>query len=486
MYHRPHKAMAALALTVPLLYGCLGAPATESGGTGITTRDREPVKVLLPELPGEWSDPGVTSTTESVGEGSVELPGAGEQVGGEAPTTAATVPLPAPARASATTTTTTTTTTPSQAVVTTRMEPWPQRTWSMDAPKAFTAPSGSGANTQLSFSQLGGGRQPRSRWYKTTLTVRLAGNPTETDRVVIRDAFNAISSLPGLPALVESYDAQADIVIHYLPVSQWPANFASGTAADGKAIIRPNSQGEIQRGEAVVRSDVGQIRRNRVAVHELLRTLGPIHHGCPSGVLAAEEHTGAGVSRSVDWFIWDFERALLAAWYGSGVPEYMECPAPVWRAAQYGDSIVWCVSTDGTCYFVDDRTGPLVGGRPVAWSTGDAVWAYNPATHAAVSSQSRTYVCERPTLGEPYGRCQAHDLKELPGLAEVTRAERITDGRVLYDHDPRTHVAVSHEGRRLLCQRPVGNVRGGCEYSDAMTVTRPVLYTDGRAVYRGP
>jgi hypothetical protein len=289
------------------------------------------------------------------------------------------------------------------------------------------------------------------RWEQAEVRFAWHGSPTAVDRRVLADALGSLGALPGLPRLVVVADGgPAEVAVHALPVDQWDAtlgdSYGHHDVTDAGGLAGTHSvDGRLVDAAVVVDADAHQTQRSRTIVHEVFHALGVGHHDCPSGIVYG------GSDATPGWHPTELDLTVLALTYDRRLPAG--------------------ISAGGAAGRLDLRPGE----GPTC----------PPARYRTVAGPEGVLWCaEGPEAVQP---CQRAEDNPHGGPHPGAPAVAWLEGEALSDHDPRTHLAFSFEGSRVLCERPTGAARSPCQRTETGTTVGAADYwTDGQFLYPDP
>lgn len=336
-----------------------------------------------------------------------------------------------------------------------------------------------GPSTVVAFSELYKDNS-RPKWDAVNVSIRLATTASALDLRMVEYVSNTLAPLPNVPRLYTT-DANADIELHFLPKSRWAEIDMDSPEQD---VMRGYTKyeavaGAMQKAVIVVDESLSQLDRNRTIVHELLHAYGPGHHSCRGAMLYGS--TGY----DPNWKLQSYDLALMSAWHATdpfAVLQDLSCPPVIWEQVSITSSAkseepVWCQLESNECFAVSPSTGPRIDEGPTWWRTQNGVSRYDPSRFVQLNANGAVVLCDIP------GSVGAIVACEQDANRSIQNPNWWYDGSVLFDYDPRTHIAFSVDGLRLLCEIPHDGI-GPCQFTERATLTGVDMYTDGKNIFK--
>lgn len=286
------------------------------------------------------------------------------------------------------------------------------------------------------------------RWEKKSVTVSWVGEESSTDRAVLENTAEWVTSATGVLVEVitsEKSGSDADITVHNIPKSEWSQVLHSESThedADGVAQARWGNNGALQSVVVVLNSQAPQSSRNRTIAHEMLHAMGMGHHSCQGGLAYG------GADLNPVWEPTAFDVQVLQTTYSQNL-----------RTGESAESAGEWLVEDGNANGCPEMLYETIRSA----DDGVDVWC---------------------RVGEEPLECSEADVSRGPG--EDLEVVRWFKEGVLYEYDPLRYVAFSLDGERVLCEIPGGVSRSRCQKTSGREVTSPDLYTDGKELFEEP
>lgn len=349
------------------------------------------------------------------------------------------------------------------------------------APVFDNADNNSNAAFNTMMAESGGERYV---WRKSEVTVDGSGLGGGRNLEILQEAVGRINSLgyPNVPRLV-LVNGSSDVTLHSLEKKRWPevlGNFTDKPEIDGLTRTLWDDGGALIRATIVVDATSSQWQRNRTIVHELLHSLGLGHHRCPSGIL--EE----SATYSPNWTLNSFDLLLIRMQYASpqDLTDLSKNPQPcaevTWQTITdpERDLDLWCATSGDIrgCIPASATTEPSSEVPPVAWLRGRALVYYDPRLYTRYTYEDADILCKNTPVGESY-ECSVSVNDAFGEVSLWLRDE------VVYDYNPETYIRFRYNGAKILCFKPSGGVRSGCQYTEGNSIDRVDVWTDGEKIY---